>query len=356
MLLSFSALQHLSAKVLFWVVLLQLTGCMSIQTGKPLVPAGPFDDGPMVIRKVFQDTPASNTIQTGDKILRLDDTPINSIGEYYKLVSSNKYSTVTIQKQNSSTITVDIGNLLAQDSYKSYASPLDDGESFVVRQTNADGEPRLAGLISAGHLFGTVSGTFWEKSYNIIEVRLTASVPSSCKECTLKNIALMDWNAQSWLQPISQEDAAWLIYPPLNQPSQMVNVPPPVPIGTTALSSTVGTFDANRYGNYIYGSYSGRTMSTIVPQYDYTLTNLAIMQNLTATIQRDNIQQQNQLRQDFVSKRSGNLRIGKLNSGEKIMGHVYFAVPKNLTGPYVVFVDGGSRDSVGAVRLNIHSQ
>jgi len=337
-------------------IILPLAGCISVQTGKPLYPTGPYDDGPMVIRKVLPNTPAFNAVQVGDKVVRLDDTPVKSIGQYFNLISSNKYITVTIEKSNSKNVTIAIDNFINPTSNQVYASPLDDGESFVVRQANADGEARLAGLMSAGHLFGTVSGTFWDKSYNIIEIRLTANVSEKCYDCELKNVALMDWNAKSWIQPISHEDAAWLIYPELNQPGQMMNVPPPVPIGVTALSTTVGTFGANRYGSYIYGTYSGHTISTIVPQYNYTLTNLALMQNLTVAIQRDNIRQQNKLRQEFISKRSGNLRIGKVNPGEKLMGYMFFAAPKNLSGPYVIFVDGGNRDSVGAVRLNINGQ
>jgi hypothetical protein len=346
-------LRYMNSKTLFLGLLPLLTGCMSVQQGKPLVPSGPLDDGPMVIRKVFQDTPAQSNIQVGDKVIALGNTPVRSIGEYFKLSSGNSYNTVTIEKSDGMRKTLSIDKLLKPNSHQAYASPLNDGETFIVRQSSADGEPRLAGLLSAGDLFGTISGTFWEKSNNVIEIRVTGTVSEKCSKCLLKNVALMDWNARSWIQPISIEDAAWLIYPALDQPGTVVNVPPPVPINATALSTTSGTFDAYRSGDYIYGNYAGHTVTTVVPQYDYTLTNMALMQNLAVSLQRDNIRQQNRHRHDFVSKRSGNLRTGNLNPGEKLMGHVFFAPPKNLTGPYLVFVDGGDSESVGAVRLDI---
>jgi len=330
-----------------------ISGCVTVQTGKALTPSGPYDDGPMVIRKVFPDTPAVSNIDVGDKIIALGNTPIQSIGQYFNLLSNNAYDTFTLEKANGLRKTLAINHLLKPSSYDQYASPLNDGESFVLRQTTADGEPCLAGMFSGGDIFGTISGVFHDKASNVIEIRVTGTVATKCSECYLKNVALMDWKAQSWIQPISTEDAAWLIYPAQNQPGQMVNVPPPIPVSATAFSTTTGTFDAHRAGNYIYGTYRGQTTTTVVPQYNYALTNAALMQNLAVAIQQDNIRHQNKLRQDYVSKRSGNLRFGKLNPGEQILGYLYFSPPKHLTGPYVVFVDGGNRDSVGAVRLDL---
>jgi hypothetical protein len=320
-----------------------------------LTPPGPYDDGPFLIRKVFPNTPAVSYIEVGDKLIALGDNQIQSIGQYFRLISSNKYETFTIEKPDGTRKILSINHLLKPKSFEQYASPLNDGESFILRQTNADGEPCLAGFFSGGDIIGTISGTFHESASNVIEVRITGTASNQCTDCVLKNVAVMDWGAKSWIQPVSIEDAAWLIYPAQDKPGKLVNVPPPIPVSATAFSTTLGTFDARRAGNYIYGTYTGNAMTTVVPQYNYTLTNAALMQNLAVTIQQDKIRQQNKLRQDFVNKRSGNLRFGKLNPGERILGHLYFSPPKNLTGPYVVFVDGGNNERVGAVRLDLYS-
>ena len=307
----------------------------------------------MVVRKVMPASPSDTTIQVGDKIVALGPTPISSIGQYFKVISSEKPPSATLERPGTGQFTVAIDKLSDQTSHKPYASPLADGETFVIRQLNADGDPQLSGTIFFGSMYGNAMATLWDRMLYLIEIRLSLNVSDKCADCTMKNVALMDWGAKSWVHPASAAEVAWLIYPALNQPAPMVNVPPPTPIGAFAVSNTLGMFTAQQLGSYVYGNYSGQTVTTVVPRYDYTLTNVALMQNLASAIQADTIRQQNAHRQQFVGKRIGNFRLGSLNPGEKLVGYLFFAAPKNLVGPYLLVLDGGSADRVHYVRFDV---
>jgi len=344
--------QELSSAV-FLILLCALAGCVSIQPGLALAPAGPRDDRPMIVRTVLPG--ASPIVRAGDRVVAMDSTPTRTLDEFVSEISTERYSTVTLEHDDGQRIVVPIDQLWDTSTKRVLVSPLGDGETFVYKETNADGQVQLVGLFFAGPMRGTIMATMWERSVRIIEVRVVVHVTESCKDCELKNISLLDLGARSWVQPAKIIDVAWSIYPPLNQPAPPIDVPPPVPVGATAFSSTTGNFSAQTYGSSVYGSYAGQTTTTMVPQYDYTATNVALAHNMGAAIQADKIRQQNVLRQNFVSSRLGNLRWGLLNPGEKVTGHVYFAAPRNLVGPYVAFVTGNG-DRWGAVRFDVPSR
>lgn len=171
----------------------------------------------MVVRKVMPASPSDTTIQVGDKIVALGPTPISSIGQYFKFISSEKPPSATLERPETGQFTVAIDKLSDQTSHKPYASPLADGETFVIRQLNADGDPQLSGTFFFGSMYGNAMATLWDRMLYLIEIRLSLNVSDKCADCTMKNVALMDWGAKSWVHPASAAEVAWLIYPALNR-------------------------------------------------------------------------------------------------------------------------------------------
>ncbi len=343
---------HIRLFALVCIGVIFSSGCATVQNGIPLRPAGPLADGPTIIREVKEKSPASGLISPGDKIVAIDDTEVHSITEFYGVLAKQKHKTVILEKRDGNTRKLPIEVIADPETYESWAFPFKMGETLVYLQNNVEGKTQLSGLLYAGKLSGVAMATFWERDTNILEIRVELRVPNRCTTCTLENIAVMDWSAKSWLQPAPLVDVAWNIYPPLKQPAPPINVPPPVAVGYTGTSSAMGNISGYNYGNFFSGTYSGQTVSSLTPQYDYTMTNIAALHNLGSAIQRSKIQEQNKRRMQFVSIRAGNLRFGQLNAGERMIGHIFFVVPKYLSGPFILYIDAG-KNNVGFVRFDL---
>jgi hypothetical protein len=115
-----------------------------------------------------------------------------------------------------------------------------------------------------------------------------------------------------------------MIFPDLGAPAQAVAVPAPTVSGYTAYSNTYGNYSGYQSGNYLSGNYSGYTTTNMVPTYDYSAQNAAAMHNLGASIRNNMIAAQNQARTNMINTAlSSNFRLGKISSGEKLLGYLH---------------------------------
>jgi len=200
-----------------------------------------------------------------------------------------------------------------------------------------------------------VSMERWQGTPNLLEVQVTFAAGKNCAKCTLKSFGIVDVAHNSLLTAVPMDQAAWIEYPDAGQPGQYVNVPPPIPVGATTTANISGTVNGTyqQFGNF--GTYNGTVSAfgnaTTTYNYDYSATNAANMQNLGVAIRNANIQAQNAARAKFINERYGNLRLGLLNPGETVTGHMFFAAPIGFEGPYAFVVLGESKSN--AVLFNV---
>jgi hypothetical protein len=199
-----------------------------------------------------------------------------------------------------------------------------------------------AGLFYLDRATGLVTAGIGDTSPRFLELYVEIRVPESCTDCKLKNIAVMDWGRKSWLAPVDTSQVAWAIFPSAGQAPAPMAIPPPTPVGYTANTYGTGQVSGYAQGNNFVGSYSGTALTSVMPYYDYTLTNLASAYNLGAMLQQARIEADTEARSAFMVGRYSNLRLGSFTPGEQITGYVHFAVPAGFEGPFIVALQGNS--------------
>jgi hypothetical protein len=323
-------MKYITPRVASLAVILSTAAITSCETtpGSPFAQAhpdylsvhGPLITDPAVVRSVIPASPADGKIAIGDTIMALGSDPVRSIDELFSILDKATPSEATLRRVDGSKYTVPISTLLDESTFQSWALPIAPGETLGYQGSNLDGATQQYGYVFAGATRGGAALTMWPGSYRLLEVAVTLQVPPDCTDCELRNIALMDWDAKSWLQVVSINDAATIAFPDLGAPKTLVSVPPPIPVAYSGVSTTTGTVQGSTFGNSVYGTYSGVTTGTVTPYYDYTATNMAQLTNLAVAIRNSQIDQRNAQRAQFVAKRYGNLRLGKLNPGERLAG------------------------------------
>ncbi|HET6444366.1 MAG TPA: hypothetical protein VFI27_07265, partial [candidate division Zixibacteria bacterium] len=106
----------------------------------------------------------------------------------------------------------------------------------------------------------------------------------------------------------------------------------------------------NSSGNSTYGNYAGTSITYVNPYYDYTAAFVSLAYNYGAVIKAARIRAHNKARQTFMNLRISNLRIGRLNPGERVTGYVHYQLPVGFDGPYLVVVKAGT---LGIVQFNL---
>ena len=264
-----------------------LIGCATTTTPSPteyqLYSAGPKKSDPAIIRYVNQDSPLSKVINKGDILIAIDGHEIKTFGDYWDFYKKTAKSATVLSKDG-------IKKAFDAKAIGKSVFMYDVGETLV----DEDGWANAG----TGHSIIIASAALWESDFKFLEVVFGMSTANGCKDCQIKNLGAMDWQAKSWLQPVKLLDVAWALYPPLDVPPQPINIPPPVPVQYIGSATTTGTVRMHGYGNYATGTYYGYTTSNVTPQYDYTLTNIAMLHNLSSTIQSARIKEQNEKDQE----------------------------------------------------------
>lgn len=319
-----------------------VAGCNTV----PLKPtylrpyATPADATP-VIRHVEPNSPAQSAVQVGDLVLSVDAKPIGSTMEFYSALLPTPRN-VHVRTKAGEEKDVPFSVFVKPDSHEMWAWLIEPGQSISFELNNpVYGEHQEAALVYPRNAVALVSASLWTTDPQYIEVYLELRVNADCQDCKLENIAVLDISRNSWLTPVRPEHVAWALYPTAGQAPGLVSVPPPTPVGYTATGIQTGTLSARTYGSSTYGTYSGSGVSTVAPQYDYTLTNMALISNLSSMIQADKIRAHGAARDAFINRRQSNLRVGALNPGERVTGYVHFHLPDGFDGPFFVAVNAG---------------
>lgn len=356
------AISTFRAIALIGLSIVLLPGCTTVQTTDyadrvapvSLSPVGKHADSPATVEYVEPGSPADGVLAVGDRITKLDGNAITSTWDFVNKIGPLKPLTATIVTAGGAEKTVVSEAIYDPKQNKFHIFPFRPGEPFLFSQTPAAyNYDRNAAFLNIGGAWTLVSAGLFQSGVSglrYLELLMEIRVDDGCADCRLDNIAIADQTANSFLTAVSPEYAAWALYPTAGQAPQMMAVPPPTPIGATASTMGRGTFNAYTYGNRISGTFQGSGITTYTPTYDYTLTNMAMAYNLGAMIQQSRIQADTVARQRFVQRRTGNLRLGKLNPGERLSGYVFFQVPANMNGPFLVLLQG--KQITGAVFEN----
>jgi hypothetical protein len=332
-----------------------VVGCASTpdpyDTKKPtyLVPFATSADAPAQVRYIVPDSPAQSAFEIGDDLLSVDDKPVSSTWGFYSLLSPTA-KTIRVRARDGKERTVPVSRFIKPDSYEMWAWLLEPGQTLSFKLHNsAYAEEQDAALIYLKNSVAWVTASIWPTRPRYLEVYLELRVSPDCRDCKLENVAVLDQSRNSWLTPVSPDYVAWALYPVAGQEPRLMPVPPPTAVGYTGTTTTTGLLNAYSYGNYMSGTYSGTSLTTVKPYYDYTATNMAMAYNLGAMIRQSQIQTHGAARVSFVARRQSNLRIGDLNPGERITGFIHFQLPEGFDGPYLVAVKAGN---IGIARFD----
>ena len=313
-------------------------------TRKPiyLVPFATSADSPAKVRHIVPDSPAKTVVEVGDTILSVDDKPVTSTLSFYSALSPTA-KVIRIRAKDGKDRDVPASAFIKPDSHEMWAWLFKPGETISFKLYNPIyADTQEAALLTPKNSVSLVSASIWPTHPRYLEIYLDLLVNQDCLDCKLENIAVLDLSRNSWLTPVSPDYVAWALYPMAGQEPSLMPIPPPIPVGGTATTTTTGSLTAQTYGNYIAGTYAGTGFTTTSHYYDYAVTNLALAYNLGAMIRQSEIQAHSAARVSFVSRRQFNLRIGDLNPGEHVTGFVHFQVPNGFDGPYLVVGKAGN--------------
>lgn len=323
---------------------LGLSGCVSSgglfasHNPQSLEPYGVKASGPAVVHMVLA---SHSPVHDGDTILTVSGKPVTAYSFYSVFTPRGQ---MKVKTEAGKVHMVSDASLLAKRGAGLKAGTLNPGGTFIFRQkVPAYQRVQDAGLVVMGHERGLISASLWHTKPRILELYVDLRSDASCRTCNLKNLAAMDWSRKAWLTPVPANKVAWVVYPPDNSAGPLMNVPPPTPVGYTSTSNTTGTFNGNVYGNSYSGNYSGYTTTTTSPYYDYTATDMAEAYNLATIFQQAHIRQDDKNRRTFAVDRIGNLRLGRMQAGERMTGYVDFVVPNDFNGPFVVAIKGNGK-------------
>lgn len=322
-----------------------LTGCKTMggatgATAELMVPQTVNPTSPVQILAVDSASPLQNSLKPGDRVIQVGSTTISTFGELMQIPSIDPDDEVTISTGDGRLVKVSIQSFLQTNKFPEILVMEPGTVMYTKDFVNVDGQSQKGGISGNDDFAVVASLTRFRSTPEVLEVALAAQSGNGCKNCGLKAVRLLDVSKQSWLSPVAVDAVAWIVYPDLGQTGQMVNVPPPVPVGGTAYSRTQGNVSVYSLGNTAWGDYQSNTYTNYQQHYDYSATNTANMVNMMTTIRNNQIHQQNQNRATFATKRFGNLRQGTLAPGEMVTGHLFFAAPAGFNGPYMLFVDG----------------
>lgn len=337
-----------------WLLLLSayiLTGCTTAipQSSTILEPATLDLQAPPTVISVDQESEIAKIIEPGNQLIAVDETPTPNNATLLQLVADPSIFQRMghVKTTSGEVVKLPMEAIFPGTDNATSVNWIQPGSTAIYSPyTNPDGVEQTYGMITAGKLVAAIATRHWHSNPQILEVQLTAAAPTDCNSCGLKDIRVIELPHNSWVQPISINQAAWAVYPDIGSPEQKINVPPPTPVGGTAISNSYGTFSGQNYGNQTYGTYSGNTVTTYYPTYDYTATNAANIHNLAVAIRNERIENQNNARSKFITARVGNLRLGELNPGETIVGHIFYALPTDFSGPFGVEIVNTSGDAM----------
>lgn len=305
-----------------------------------LSPYGVNATSPAVIRMVKR---PHSPLHKGATVLSVNGKPVTAY-TFYRAFTPK--CTSKIKSVGGTVNTVADRKLLSEGGNHLNVFTLPAGGTFIFKQkVPVYKRTQNAGLIYLGREQGLVAASIWNTKPRILELYLDLHASQSCQSCNLKNIGVMDWSRKSWLTSVAVNKVAELVYPRHGEPGPLMNVPPPTPVGYTSTSDTTGSFNGTIIGNGYNGNYSGTTITTTTPQYNYSATNLSELHNLAVILARDRIKRDNKYRRDFVTDRIVNLKLGPLAPGERMSGYVDFVVPNGFDGPFIVVVKGNSKDA-----------
>lgn len=288
---------------------------------------------------VAPESELSSRVTRGDRLVASNGKPVKTYTDLLTLMSAPDFETHRAQlvRADDSTYELTMQELQADETGLAPVVWVEFGSTAGVDNfTNIDGETQAQGLVYAGKLAASFAALRWDTSPPLIELSIVAKADAECEKCGIRDLRVLDLPRGSFVQAVPAEQAAWAVLPDLGNPEEMVPVPPPTPVGATASSHTTGSLTGHQYGGVLRGSYSGSTTTTIQPQYDYSAQNAAAFHNLAVATRNERIQNQNSARNMFLANRYGNLRLGQLEAGESVQGHLFFALPAGFDGPYAV--------------------
>jgi len=327
-----------------------VAGCAaSLPTRDALSAAGPRYIDKAAFRTIIPGTAASNQLQVGDTVVAVDSTNVGTIAEFLQAVSPLP-RTFTVLRASGERLTMPISTLFDFEKESANAFLLGPEDSFTADIQSLTGLSARGGYFSAGSISGSIAVSRWNVAPSILELEIYVDVPKDCMDCEIRDIAVMDWGRRAWLSTVPFDQVAYTLVPDIGSPGVPIAVPPPRVVGSTSTTTMNGTVNAQSYGNTVHGNYSGTAYTSTTPIYDYSNQYAAAGHNLGVAIRNSQIQSTNRLRGQFSYARVGNLRTGKLNPGEKVTGHLFFAAPPGFGGPYAVFVYG-PEGKVGAIKF-----
>lgn len=314
-----------------------LSGCANV-TPVPMEALGPRLDEPAHIALVAQDSPYARLVKPGDVVVAIDGRPVTTMQEAAFSFVSEK--TVGVRTSTGQLVELPGSAFLRTDTVAAAVSLFPEQRFMTIPVTSVVYGPGRVGAgwvvfsdnTFEGAFFGTALASLIRSPTRYVEVELTAQAHPKCEEqCKLQNVGMLDMSLQRWLRPVRIENVAYTMYPDAGaQAPQTVAVPAPTVSGYSATSSS--------YGSVSGGTYSGTSQTYITPQYDYTATNFANMYNLGAIMQQDVIRQSNEKWRAFVSARESTLNTGVLRPGASKTAFLFFELPEEAPGPFVVVV------------------
>ncbi len=321
-----------------------LSGCASNVQTETLFPVGQQLTAPPTVQGVLPGLSEAR-LTAGDQLAAIDGAPVAS---YAELISrSGKPNTFTFSKPTGEKYDVSASKIMDDKGQWEFSlfRPYD---GLITTAPFID-KPEPAAMTATEFGSALVSMQRFKGAPNLIEVQVTFLAAKACTKCTLKSFGIVDTNHNSLLTPIPINQAAWMEYPDQGQPGQFTAVPPPTPLGSTTTTVGSATFNGTcqQFGSFgaINGNITGMSSSVTNYNYDYSAQNAANMYNLGVAIRNASIQAQNAARTKFINSRFGNLRLGALNPGETVTGHMFFAAPAGFDGPYAFVVLGDDRPS-----------
>lgn len=314
-----------------------------------LKPYGPHAESKPLVRYVDEGSPLEEKVNVGDEVIAVDGTPVGNTYNFYQLLNNN-IKEVKFKSQAGDFYNLSFEDLVKPNSYMMNFWLFKPGQTLAFDLNNpAYLEEQHGALLYPKNSIALVAASIWPTTPGYLEIYLELRVNKNCADCKLENIAVLDLGRNSWLSPVTPDHVAWALYPESGRAPNLVSVPPPTQIGSTTVGSASGTFNAHQQGNYVSGNYTASGMSSTSYYHDYTMTNIALAHNLGAMIAQTRIRHHNIARRRFVERRQSNLRIGKLNPGERVTGYVQFQLPAGFDGPYLVVLKS---DNIAVARFD----
>lgn len=319
-----------------------LAACAPMSKHSVLSAVGPALSDPPEIHGIKHGSPAEGQLRIGDRVVAVDDRPVSTLSGTLTEIGRTRPQTFTIERGGQRvTLPFDVW---FPASGEPNAFFLADNESYTVEDKLVAGGTARGAFLYSEKIATGVFVTRWSTAPNILEVQIKLQVRDNCTDCKLRDIGVMDITRRATLSAVNIQKAAFAVVPDLGAPSQPIAVPPPTVVGSVASTTMTGNVTAQTYGNTTRGTIYGQSNTVSTPIYDYSAQYGALGHNLGVAIRNSQIESANAARSKFNTDRLGNLRAGKLNPGEYVTGHLFFAAPAGFDGPYAVVIASGDED------------